>query len=1397
MFTEIKRTRIPIVLIALSFALLAAGLISTTTAQAHGSGPYLPPPESSVDASSLANTPSEALVGKDPIDRVADIVLSPTAACAGGPVIDGITLDECYDETFSVGGTNKTVRVWYTKNAVTATRMVDGSPVVLSHWINTDAEAQQVAAWGRQAWERYYAIFGRHPYDIGCSNRINVQMEDGVGWAGIAYWASSGSCRIGIDSPMVRGGGGQWATYHEFAHYMQYSFNAGCYAYLQANYPDDAEFVEGYADLGADAVNSTSDSAGYAGTVGGYDPTTSMYDKSYGNVFNKYFIEQVGSLYTSTDAWHHMDANKDHYLECDVQDTLYVLDDLIPTLKPGMSEEELFLNFFAANWAKDWADPVTQPELVYTDDDSNPYGSIALQQNVTLSSGSQSWNGQSIVDWAGKYYQVRPQDSCEYVTVNVDGAAGAKLGINLMAADTAGSTSVSRSAWIGENFVRTFAGAGVHDKIVAAVNAFDSGQTFDVSFTCVTPVLDILEPKQTNFALVGDPASPIAFLARFKVSSSGTPVRGLPESSFTADAEGDAITIVPGTFQEVGEEYWAVLLPPVKPAGTSFVDLRICLDSSICDTETDALLYVNPGNTDFALVFDASGSMNTEDVIGEGKRVDNAKKAGGVLADLLRVGDRVLVTDFSAINNPVGCGLPSGSGNCPLDIQTKMARTDVTGAATIATAKSAITTISAREWTPIGAALQDAKNKLQAAPYSLNPKHIVLLSDGEENVNPLYASVRTELIDSGVVINTIGFSGEAPAALLAQIAADTGGSYRFVPTTGGTLRARASTEQVNQILNLGVPPSLVEQVTAPLLPGPLGLADVYDYYETKGQGATRVFHNNYTSTPDSTWKEFSQYVDESVNTLRLVVAGKQEDNDVPGFCEGYHRKVEILQPGADPGKGWIPVSPPETRTPPPANWDIRNSVYDDVVIITNPLTGTWKLRTGYHYQLCKDGQVNKEATAQAITESPTAFETDFMMNGSVESNITLQGRFLLPIVNNQGMAGDVVPIVATLLNRTGTIKGAIVLAAVEKPGAQHLLLLRDDGLHSDGAADDGIYGVHYGSTDVGGTYNVRIVAYLLDESAGQYISREWLGSFWIKGPELDDNDQDQDGLPDDWERRCKLSTQLNNANADSDRDGLTDGQELYYGTIPCDPDTDNGGERDGSEINGGRNPLYPKDDLVRPLGHINIRILNQMVRINWTRPLSYTSMMLYISTSPDQLGDAEDIGTGGTFTRTGLINDQTYYLTLAGVNGAAEGDYSEPIEVTPKADPDAPSGAILINGDAQVALSRDAVLSISTTDTPLPGMAQSANAHLGGILAITYNEVSGNVQMRISNDPSFAGASWEPFVQEKAWTLASASSSPVYRVYAQFKDAAGNESLIVYDDIFVANQLYLPIVLKQ
>ncbi|MBU0510776.1 MAG: hypothetical protein KKD28_05530, partial [Chloroflexi bacterium] len=645
------------------------------------------------------------------------------ATCANSYTADGVPLDQCYGQTFTIGGNTRSVSIHYT---LTSTH--SGSPH--DHWINSLAEAQDVADWAQEAWERYFVDSGGvEPYFTGCGGNIDYLIRKGDGWAGIAYWASSGKCRIGIDAPMVRGGGGRGVTYHETQHFEQYGFT-DCYDDWKSGYSGNAEFIEGYADYGMSTIDNT---GWYNGNS--YNASTSMYNRSYGNRFVIYLSEQVsgglGPNGSPGDAWYRSNGMYEHYRECGIQDDLYVERDIVQANTP-YSYEEFFMNFFAANWGNDWADVATQPELHYYEEDVGiSLAAPSLTADASMSGGTQSWTGQSTPDkWAGKFYQVRPQSGCPYLTLDVDGQSGAKLGISLMAANTSGPSLV-RSAWVGEDFVRTFAAHGVNNRVAAVVNAFHHNYNYDVTATCVTPQIDILEPKQTNFALVGDPTSPIAFLARIRVTSGGDPVRGLVESSFSFDAEGDAITVVAGTLQEIGGgEYWATLLPPAKSAGTTFVDFKACLDGTICDTETNALLYVAPGNSDIIILHDESGSMSTIDVVGEGTRLENAQKAATVWANLAQDGDRYGVMGFNAKNNPVNCGIPSGTGDCELDINTHWARTDITNpTAQIPAIESAINATKALEWTPIGAGLTAAKDALLASPYSLNPKYIILLSD--------------------------------------------------------------------------------------------------------------------------------------------------------------------------------------------------------------------------------------------------------------------------------------------------------------------------------------------------------------------------------------------------------------------------------------------------------------------------------------------------------------------------------------------------------------------------------------------------------------------------------------------------------------------------------------------
>ena len=1324
------------------------------------------------------------------------VPLSPSAACTGGsaPAVEGTTLPECYQRNFNVGGNARIVRVWYTTD-MTAYDVDDETYV---HGVTGESQASDVADAVVESWQAVFvhsAIGGNtahEPYIDGCSSVLNIQLRDGKGWSGIAYWGSSGNCNIGIDAPMVSNGvgtGDDGVVFHEVQHYTQYSYNDGCYADFQPLYSAGNAWIEGWANwAGKNATNAAND-LDYS--VSSYDSSNSYYDLDYTDLHAGYLIQQYGGNGAPADPAFGIKAVYEHYRKCDQYDDIFVMDETIKALTGGAKTEKwAFVDFEAAYYAYPYADPVTQPELVFPDADDKPTGTPAFSQNVNMAGGSQNWVQSSPEDWTGRYYRINPQSGCAFVELHVETQPpGGEVGINFMAVNT-GTPTVQRSAHIGDNATRLFAGFPANNQLVVNVTSFDSIMTYEVTATCTTPTLNILEPVHNpGHAMVGAPDNPFAILTRFEVTSSGLPVSGITAATIAFDAEGDAATMVPGSFQEVGPgEYWAAIVPPTKPLGTTFVDYEVCLNTSICDSENDALLYVDPGNVDTVYVFDESGSMATEDTPGEGTRILNAKKAGLVLPDLLRDGDRIGIIGHGAKDDPAGCG--SGPPNiCPNDSIVRLSRiNNVSVPGDIAIVKAAIAAVTDRPvWTNTGQGLLDAKDMLLANPGNTNPDHIILLSDGQENVTPFYntAAVRDVLQAAGVCVDTIGLGPEAPGALLAQIAAQNCGTYTPVPTSGlGTGFTAAELDAaLGQLESMGAPDELINAVAAvaasSFYPAQLGIANANEYLDVAAQDSARLFHFLHEKVPTEDWSTHAAVIDKSVASFQFLVAGKQED------AKGI-RWVELLPPGADPGRGWIPISPADGSTP--ADWDIRNDPFEDVVIVKNPAPGQWGFRARY-------------------AEIPG----DYIMNLSVQSPIRLEGN-LLNLNDGQAMAGDTVPIVATLMDHKGLLPGALVAAAIANEGGTDVTLLLDDGNHNDGGPGDGIYGWPYSLTDHGGSYAVRIVAFFPNPAdPSENLFREWNGGFWIDGPqdkqEDYDGDSDNDGMPDEWERRCKLIVGQDDSRMDNDRDRLINIDELRLGTLPCRPDTDMGGERDGSEVEGGRNPLWAADDKAFKLTGITLRPLNGSIAVGWSqRPDTHTNVVLCLSRVMGTLGNCQDMGNKGDFILPGLKNGEMVYVTLYGEGeGGTEGTYSDQMAVTPLEDPIPPQGAFFIGGPTvieggDVATSREVILYVDAVDTDSdydgPAMAGLGSHSISHGL-VTRNMAgmfvaSGDVQMRFANTAEgIETAVWEPLADEKQWLLDCADGD-ICTVFGQFKDGAGNESLVLDQQILLQLLVELP-----
>ncbi len=281
-------------------------------------------------------------------------------------------------------------------------------------------------------------------------------------------------------------------------------------------------------------------------------------------------------------------------------------------------------------------------------------------------------------------------------------------------------------------------------------------------------------------------------------------------------------------------------------------------------------------------------------------------------------------------------------------------------------------------------------------------------------------------------------------------------------------------------------------------------------------------------------------------------------------------------------------------------------------------------------------------------------------------------------------------------------------------------------------------------------------------------------------------DTDDDKLPDRWEDLYGLdSNDPNDPGEDYDLDGLSNEEEFFRGTLPWDPDTDDGGESDGSEVRNGRDPLYDKDDQVPPI--VDYGVVTQRIDIPVHEPQpntnilhfpvseSYTRMLIY-RTDPSWSGfrllDEVDLAAdpSGVYYDSGLSNGVSYiyYLVAEGESGVRTAP-TEPFVGTPKADPLPPKGWLLLNFGA------------SKVD--------------GRLITLHFDSSADAKEVRVSQNPTFTGAEWQPIRAGVTFTLesgdevntASADQEGAFEatVYAQYRDEAGNLSITYSDSIIV------------
>ncbi|MBX3012702.1 MAG: VWA domain-containing protein [Caldilineaceae bacterium] len=664
-------------------------------------------------------------------------------------------------------------------------------------------------------------------------------------------------------------------------------------------------------------------------------------------------------------------------------------------------------------------------------------------------------------------------------------------------------------------------------------------------------------------------------------------------------------------------------------------------------------------------------------------------------------------------------------------------------------AKDYLDTISASGLTSIGDGMAEAVNQRNASPTGNTPCSYVLLSDGMENSAQFWASVQASVVGTGCPVTSIAFGPESDETLMQNIATATGGLFFY------------NDVYVSQVAAAGVEAIDAASDTA------LDLGSTYEYAEANQEGRQRILAEK-DLLPFGVTGVISQVhpvvVDDSVSEMLFALDWPNRQS----FLELKLRKPDgtlidsntLPYTFSDFGSGHV-------------GWRIAN-----------PDPGTWQMIVTF---------------APFIPFAPTAASAQQAMSPSGERGApyqviasgksNLMFHLLLPDrLGSRYFTGNRVPIYA-FLSGNGPLGNFRPVALVTAPnGVVSRVPLFDDGQHGDGEPGDGFYAGQYtlvnqavAVTPQGedtqqptpkneGSYRVRLLV-----QTPQFV-REALGSFSVQAG----SDTNGNGLPDPFEEE----NQVTQDGGDPDLDSLDNLSEYQLGTDPNNSDTDGGGENDGSEFAKGKDPFDPTDDgIVAPqFLHVTPNVGMNVVSYD-VRP-EYNRMVLYRATNsagPWSIQQPELPNTG-VYSDT-ATNGVNYFYRYMAID--ADDDRSAVIDTspaTPSQDPFRPEARVEIDGNAIETLDRDVIL------TFVPSNEEGE----------FFDDIT---QMKLSNDPQLTGASYQPFAQNVPWQLAPTAPGEVAKVYAQFRDGAGNESLITLSGIRLAvdgstfsHQLYLPLI---
>jgi hypothetical protein len=1200
-------------------------------------------------------------------------------------------------------------------------------------------------------------------------------------------------CMAGLAEPFTRS-----VANHELFHHTQYAYiNFGdwpSWGTWTIEATPSAMEDRSFADVDNNAMNSR-----YVGDVNGYlgTPNTTLMNRSYdAALFWNYMAEQLGAVRTEPNLG--VDFIRGFWERCrgNSPDSVRFVRETIDALAPGRTLENMYIDMAIANFTHNLnltlLTSAQRARYSYIDETAagggTAYGNVA---RATVTSFNTTLNS-NVVRWGAQYFVAnRDTRGCEAIGYWGKARDNKVLGWAVVAVRAGRVSEIVRGS--GNVFYRSFLNnpADPFTQLALIVVGLNDDATFDYAYGFGQIGGTILLPTMDRPVFVGRRDEPRRFQVRMRLTgpavltpegSGPNSIRGLDATQFRVVLRsiGTGATynadIVNSSY--VSGEYWLVVAAPeiTSPADGDMYDLEVCVCTAglDCGLQLSSLRSVIYGDVQFnqMLVLDRSYSMHYPEPA-EDSKIEAAKNAARIYADASADADRVGFVTFTG--NNAECNVDA-TVNRPL---RRMIDGLVDNRSLLV---GAINGVVEDGWTSIGDGLKLGRDALLGAMPPLGIRDvngIVLLSDGLENEGDFWGRPNAACVAAPAVqdsfdpisgsarnikIDTIAFGPNTDQELLQRIATFTRGVYYAVsidPPPGGAAAAGG----IRAIASSPTAPPTMSSMQVPNR-----LAHVYRSAQEELRGHDRLHFRAHELLAGG-------------NSFKIPVTehlgGAVEDAI---FAFNWHRRavgvnIRLFDPF---GTEIIPGMP---------GWTIYDNDTDKV----------------YHY----DGRLDAGDYA-VIADATDRVQLLAMLSGKLIHGADFDvylSHIRQPTPDRECdffvgeydyLRGLPVEIAANVTDAKGGVEGLTIVALIENPdGSVNRISLYDDGLHDNGLEGDGIYGNIYtrtpffsrgGAPDFPGvpagrwgSYTVHVVATGKNHFGDEF---ERSGTRFFQVYEFEENpqfkqcdpDQDDDGLPDRWEDLYGLKkTDPADALHDNDGDGLNNLEEFKHGTLPFNPDTDSGGESDGSEVSQGRDPLYDKDDLLPAI--IDYGVVTHRFHVPIHEPQAKTAILHFPVNAAYRfmeiwrldpfafafhLEERVDLNVD----RSGIYYDRPltdfqqyfYFLVAEGHSGARTAPTAVfsyvPLPTVP------PDGAIVINNNAPFTASLN--------------------------VKVQLNASPGATDVMLSQNPTLAGAVYQPIAPEIPFTLAPAGPGPsIATVYAKFRDAAMAESIRIHDSILL------------